>query len=391
LKKNPKKYLKIFFIVLMAIVVFAAMMLSSCKLATATTETTQTEQESGETSAAEETGQSTEETAVETEETASSEEITGEINPLSGLALSDKILNLRPLAIMVENTPDARPQSGMTSADVVFEVVDEHGITRFVTVFSSYSPEMIGPVRSARPYYAEIAASFDPIYVFWGTHPTFYITIEKLGLDYLSPNGDTSGASSITSNFVDPWEAGENQDAIRDGTRQRPHNAYVRPERMREIAEELGYKTDWGQSPFHFKNEAPEGDRGDISDITIDISSTSYKVNFLYDSQTNTYLRSCGGQPSTDRETGKQVTVNNVIVLFTDIRESGDAEGHMIVRTTQGGDALYFLDGKVVEGTWGRTSALDSFELKDASGNNMLVNIGQTWVLMVQNVGMVDY
>ena len=112
-------------------------------------------------------------------------EITGNINILSGLEISDKVLNSRPFAIMVENTPDARPQSGLINADVVFEVVDEYGITRFVAVFSSYDSDLVGPVRSARPYYAEIARSFDPVYVFWGTAPIFYKVIENLGLDYL--------------------------------------------------------------------------------------------------------------------------------------------------------------------------------------------------------------
>lgn len=396
-KKNQKFFKVLFskagvalFTVSLLLIFTLALNITSCK-ASATSKSTKTEesikesttQTSGQEKQAEET------TAQKTQET-NINEITGNINILTGFELSEKVENNRPMAIMIENTPNARPQSGLISADVVFEVVDEGGITRFVSIFSSHKPNLVGPIRSARPYYAEIAAGFDPIYVFWGTHPSFYIVIQNLGLDYLSPLGDTSGASSITGNFVDPG-SGEGKDAIRDTSRVAPHNAYVRVPRMYEIAQNLGYPIEGGQSPFHFKNEASEGNRGDISNITVDISSASYKVNFQYDKQTNTYLRFCGGAPSMDRETGKQITVNNVIVLFTDIRNSGNKEGHMIVRTTQGGDALYFMDGKVIEGTWNRTSALEPFEFKDKTGNTVLTNIGQTWVIMTENIGKVDY
>ena len=78
-----------------------------------------------------------------------------------------------------------------------------------------------------------------------------------------------------------------------------------------------------------------------------------------------------------DRETGEQIAVNNVVVLFTDIRNSGNAEGHMIIRTTQGGDAYYFMDGKVIEGTWNRYSALDPFEFKDIDGKTILLTGGR--------------
>lgn len=364
------------------------MLFSGCKL----TELAKTT--SSETSAAEETqAEATEETsaAETTEEEISPDEITGNINILSGLEISGKVLNSRPIAIMIENLPPARPQSGLIYADVVFEVVDEYGITRFVSVFSSYDADLVGPVRSTRPYYAEIAAGFDPVYVFWGTYEPFYKVIANLGIDYLSPLGDESGNSSITSNFVDPWDAGEGADSIRDGTRERPHNAYVRTPRMKEIAADIGYSLEGGKSPFHFKEDASESDRGNIENISVDFSEPSFKVDFEYDSKTNTYLRFCGGQPSTDRETGKQLTVNNVIVLITDIKNSGDAEGHMLVRTTQGGNAYYFIDGKVIEGTWDRNSGLEPFKFKDKEGKTVLFNRGQTWVAIISGIEQLEY
>lgn len=326
-------------------------------------------------------------TTQETDDKISGMEITGNINILSGMEISDKVLNSRPLAIMVDNAPAARPQSGLINADVVFEVVDEWGVTRLVAVFSSYDSDLVGPVRSARPYYAEIARSFDPVYVFWGTAPIFYKVIENLGLDYLSPLGDASGNSSISANFVD----GNGVDSKRDSSRVAPHNAYMFTPKIKELASKLGYKLEGGQSSFHFKIDSPESDRGDISKITIDYSIPQYKSLFEYDSKNNKYVKSVAGSPSTDRESGEQIAVNNVIVMVTDIKETGNIDGHMIVRTTQEGEAFYFFDGKVAEGTWSRSSALDPFTFKDKDGNVVLFNRGNTWVGVISGIDRVDY
>ena len=382
LGKKVFKKIKVMVLLGLVLVLALTMGLAGCKkqqAAESVSETTIQEEETGSDTA----GQTTQ----ETDGKISGKEITGNINILSGLEISDKVLNSRPLAIMVENTPDARPQSGLINADVVFEVEDEYGITRFVAVFSSYDSDMVGPVRSARPYYAEIARSFDPVYVFWGTAPIFYKVIENLGLDYLSPLGDESGNSSIAANFVD----GNGVDSKRDSSRVAPHNAYMFTPKIKELASDQGYKPEGGQSSFHFKLDAAEPDRGDISKITIDYSNPQYKSLFEYDSKNNNYMKSVAGSPSTDRESGEQIAVNNVIVMVTDIKNSGDSSGHMLVRTTQEGEAFYFFDGKVVEGIWSRSSALDPFTFKDKDGNVVLFNRGHTWVGVISGIDRVDY
>jgi hypothetical protein len=391
LKTNNKKVVNMFAISILVLALVLSTSFAGCK-AKAGADTTDAAVSIAEETAAEQTS-AAETTAQETaaQEGPNPNEITGNINILTGQEISDTVLNSRPFAVMVENAPDARPQSGIINADVIFEVVDEGGVTRLVNIFSSKEPDLVGPVRSTRPYYAEVARSFDPILVFWGTAPEFYIIIQKLGIGYLTPIGaEVGGESSITANFVDPGN-GEGKDAIRDATRVAPHNAYVRLPRMKEIASDIGYSLEGGQSPFKFKEDAPEGDRGDINDITIDFSSASYKVNYKYDSATNTYLRSCGGEPSLDRESGDQMAFNNVIVLFTDIKNSGDEAGHMLIRTTQGGDANFFIDGKVIEGTWGRNSTLEPFSFKDKDGKTILVNRGQTYVSMVSGIEQLTY
>ena len=388
LGKKVFKKIKVMVLLGLVLVLALTMGLSGCKKQ-------QAGQTSSETTIQEETtveSETSSDTSAETDSKINKMEITGNINILSGLEISDKVLNSRPFAIMVGNDPEVRPQSGLIDADVVFEVVDEGSITRFVAVFSSYDPDLVGPVRSTRPYYAEIARSFDPVHVFWGTAPIFYKVVEDLGLDYLTPVDDINGNTSITANFIDPGK-GEGADAIRDTSRDVAswNTAYVRLPRMKEIASKQGYILEGGQSSFHFKLDAPESDRGDISKITLDISIPQYKSFFEYDSKNNNYVKSVAGSTSTDRESGEQIAVNNVIVMVTDIKNSGDSAGHMIVRTTQEGEAFYFFDGKVVEGTWSRSSALDPFTFKDKDGNVVLFNRGHTWVGVISGIDRVDY
>ncbi len=309
-------------------------------------------------------------------------EITGNINILSGLELSDEVLNSRPVAVMIENSPDSRPQSGLINADIVFEVVDEYGITRYVAVFSSKDAEIMGPVRSARIYYAEIARSFDPIYSFWGTYSDAYQVIMNLDMDVLDANSDA---------YVPYTNSGWRDKSRSDVTE---HTAFMSTIGIKEDAEEFGYSLEGGQSPLNFKLDAVESERGNISDIVVDFSQNKYKVGFIFDSELNKYFKSTAGEPHIDFESKEQLSVNNVIVLMTDIDGPIDQYGHMVVRTTGShelGEAYFFMDGNVVEGTWGRTSVFDPFEFMDKDGNKVLFNRGSTWISMIPGIDRLIY
>jgi len=320
-------------------------------------------------------------------------EITGNINIFSGLDISDEVGGSRPIAIMIENSPDSRPQSGLIYADMVYEAVDEGGVTRYVAVFSSNDAEIIGPVRSARIYYAEIARSFDPIYAFWGTYSdddpykNAYKIIENLGLDVLTPLGDKKGVSSIVANTSSGW---------RDNSRSNitEHTAFMSTIKLKEDAENLGYSLEGGQSPLRFKIDAADSEKGGIPNININFSYDTYRVDFEYNRENNNYLKFTGGAPHTDYETGSQIAVNNVIVMITNIEGPIDQYGHMAIRTTGTSDmgkAFFFVDGNVIEGTWERTSVFDPFKYRDDDGNIVLFNRGSTWVALIQDTGRLTY
>ncbi len=330
----------------------------------------------------EEVTEEEQEEPIEEEYNTTEKEVTGNINILSGLEISETVKNNRPLAIMVENSPDSRPQSGLIYADIVYEVVDEGGVTRYVAVYSSHDAEIVGPVRSARIYYAEIARSFDPVYVFWGTYPEAYESINTMDMDVLDGNSDA---------YV-PYTGSGWRDYSRSDITE--HTAFMSTPMLKEDASEFGYSLEGGQSPLRFKIDASESERGNISDITIDFSYENFRVDFKYDIANNNYQKYIAGYPHTDYETGSQITVNNVIVMITDIEGPIDQYGHMVVRTTgtkDAGKAFFFFDGIVTQGTWERSSIFEPFEYKDSEGKPALFNRGSTWVSIIQDTGRLNY
>ncbi len=294
----------------------------------------------------------------------------------------------RPVAVMVENSFAARPQSGLILADVVFEVVDEYGITRFVAIFNSNDAPVVGPVRSARPYYAEIAGGFNPIYAFFGTYPDCYKVIENMGLYAMSAMSDSSGCSSITG--IAPYWRDWNRSSIQE------HTAFMSVAKLREKASQVGYPVEGNGIPFLYKGEAPVSARGSVSNIHVDFSTHAYSpkgfdLNYIYNKSGNYYLRYMGGSAHRDYDTGKQITAKNVIVMVSDIEGPLDRYGHMNVRTTGTGTAYIFLDGRAIPGSWQRGSAYEPFIFKDSNGNTVSLNGGSTWIAIVQDTEKVSF
>lgn len=288
----------------------------------------------------------------------------------------------RPLAIMVENSFAARPQSGLNLADIVFEAVDEYGITRFVAIYYNNDAAQVGPVRSSRPYYAELARGFDPYYAFFGTYPENYKYIQDMNMLTLSAMSDRSGLSSIVG--LAPYWRDYNRSKVQE------HTAFMSTYALRDQAAKVGYPTDGGTIPLNFKSDAGEGERGSVSRINIDFGTASYSpkgfnVNFIYNRSSNSYARMMGGKAHCDYNTGQQITAKNVIVMITDIAGPIDQWKHMSVRTTGSGSALIFLDGNAIQGTWERGSIYDPFTYRDGSGNVVNFNLGATWIHLVQD------
>ncbi|WP_136608801.1 DUF3048 domain-containing protein [Paenibacillus dokdonensis] len=255
--------------------------------------------------------------------------------PLTGLPL-DQPVTTRPLSIMINNAPAARPQSGLTQADIVYEVLAEGGITRLIGIFQSKgTDETIGPIRSIRPYLIDIGESYGGVLVHAGGSNDAYAILQKQHKEDLDEIGN-AGAYF--------W---------RDKSRKAPHNLYSNADKLREGADKHGYKKDVNIPSYKFRAEddMPEGDNASGVEITFLLKS--YKVSYQYHEASKVYLRSINGKPHIDLNTNQQLTAANVVILGADHKTLDDV-GRLAVNVVSGGEAILLQRGKVIKGQWVR-------------------------------------
>lgn len=287
--------------------------------------------------------------------------------PLTGLeAPSAEALTARVVSIKVENSREARPQTNLQSADVVYETVTEGGITRFNALFHSQAPEVVGPVRSARLSDMDIVPQYKALFCFSGASASVNAKVRASGVDNLSED------AGITKPFT------------RSSDRPRPHNLYTSVVELRAEAERRGMATTAQIAGLAFAklSELTTG----TPVVSVDIPFSSYnKVTWNYDSASNTYLRVNNGTPFTDKATGRQVSARNVVILWAKYTAaSRDKVGSTTYDITLVGNgrASVFRDGQVFNGTWeGTADAPPVFKAED--GTQIKLQPGNTWLQVV--------
>ncbi|WP_040949126.1 DUF3048 domain-containing protein [Gorillibacterium massiliense] len=279
--------------------------------------------------------------------------------PLTGLGSMTE-LNTRPFLVTVENSPAARPQSGLDKADIVYEVLAEGEITRFLAIFQSQQPTIIGPVRSMRPYFVEIGHGLDAILVHAGWSQDAMNMMVKLGVAHLDElYGD--GASY--------WRSKE---------RKAPHNLYTSFEKATEGAARRKFRTTWTNPQLLFaqkdlKVEGLPAKRVDIPYLL------GYKVAYNYDEATGLYMREMDGKPHLDKETGVQLFANNLFIIETKHRVLDNA-GRQSVDVQGPGDGYLLQQGKVQTIKWEmKNGAIRAYK----DGKELPLLPGKTWVQIV--------
>lgn len=280
-------------------------------------------------------------------------------SPLTGLEVKDMATENRQVqAVMIENYPDARPQSGIRDAGVVFEAIAEGGITRFLCLYQEARPTLIGPVRSLRPYYVDWLASFDP-------------SIAHIG-------GSANALKEIRSGGYKDIDQFFNAGAYWRATdRFAPHNVYTDSDKLDALNKAKGFSSS-NFAGFMRKAEAPSTSPN-ATKIDIDISYNLFNVHYDYDKASNTYIRSQTGKPFTDREHGK--VQPKVVVVIKVPTHRGLEDGYREQMSTLGnGKAYIFQDGTVKEGTWDKPDRRAQMTFKDDRGQLLGLNPGQTWI-----------
>ncbi|MFN8015212.1 MAG: DUF3048 domain-containing protein [Acidimicrobiia bacterium] len=270
--------------------------------------------------------------------------------PLTGLPDESGQSNTRPaLAVKIGNNPEARPQAGITEADIMYEEIVEGGITRYMAIFNSNVPERVGPVRSVRGMDPNITLNWGGVFAYSGGAAKNETKIKS-----------TKGILALN-------ETAAGSGMKRDSSRSAPNNLYALPSVLfQKNATPVPPK-----AQFVYSKTAPTSAETAAS-FVVGFQS-GFACTWTYDSATGKFMRSYGTKPVVDQKS-KQVGVANVVVQF--INYPSESEGI----TTGSGDVWVFRNGKVVKGKWERPSTDSPAKFTDAQGKIISLNPGQTWV-----------
>ncbi len=329
-------------------------------------------------------------------------------SPVNGVLYTESqaeiFMNRRPLAIMVNNHVDARPQFGLTEADLIYEAVAEGGITRFLALYHAQDTEKVGPVRSARIYYQDWAAEFNAWYAHWGgAVMTDDDRAHQETLDYqftCHPEADSyAKINQIGLPSLDQMWLG-NTAYWRDNSRavSSEHTGFTSTQKLLNEAPNRYPGESWQNfEPFGtwlFKQDLPEADRPSTGAFEIYFweGYADYDVRWEYDPATNEYVRYQGEERQIDATNDREVRAKNIIVQFTDQSFFGDKKGHLKYETVGVGKAKVFLDGKVIDTQWqkptirGRTRYFE-----DTTGEEIKFNRGQIWIEIIPTGNEIVY
>lgn len=285
-------------------------------------------------------------------------------SPLTGEKVKDEAATKQAVtAIMLENSPDARPQSGIKQAGIVYEAIAEGGITRFLTLHQQDKPQMIGPVRSLRMYYVDWLAPYQA-------------SVSHVGGSAAALAEIRNGKYRDIDQFFNGayyWRAAD---------RYAPHNVYTSFEKLDELNKAKGY-TESTFDGFPRKDGKP-AEQPTASNITINFSSNWYNTTYRYDAESNQYNRFLAGEPHIDREDGA-ITPKVVIAMKvneTRVMEDGYRES---IQTIGSGQAIIFQNGTAQEVTWKKPDRFTRISFTDTEGKEVSLVRGQTWIAAVPN------
>lgn len=285
-------------------------------------------------------------------------------SPLTGNEVTNEAATQQAVTgIMIENSPSARPQSGVKDSGVVFEAIAEGGITRFLVLYQEQKPQLIGPVRSVREYYVDWVAAFNASVAHVGGSAAALAELR---------NGTYRDIDQFF-NASTYWRATD---------RYAPHNVYTSFENIDALNAAKGYTS--SQFTGFTRKDSTASTAPNATSISVTVSSPLYNSTYAYNATTNTYDRSLGGVAHTDRE-GGQISPRVVIamrVTETTVMQDGYRES---IQTIGSGEAYIFQDGTVQQVTWSKASKGDQISFTDAGGNDVPLARGQTWITAVPN------
>jgi hypothetical protein len=297
-------------------------------------------------------------------------------DPVTGNMVTPVVAAQPVAGVMIENFyPDARPQSGLSQAGIVYEALAEGGITRFLAIFQEPFPGVMGPVRSLRPYYLD-----------WG--------LER-GIPVAHAGGSQPALAEIVPLGLKNINALEYDGSYfyRISTRYAPHNLYTNSNLLTQVVSKLGFAQPPTFQPLPRKGDTPAA-KPPATDIKIPFSYTAYNAEYKYNAAGNDYFRFEGGAPQVDAGNGgKQIQVKNLAVEFIPVtygtQNDGDPDTDYHLIGT--GKLIVFEDGNVITGTWSKASDSAPTQLLDQTGKPITFDRGSIWFNAVPTNTNVTY
>ena len=294
----------------------------------------------------------------------------------------DRLRKRLPLVVSIDNNEKSRPSTGLAQAELVYEIVTEGGITRFLAVYWRNDAEKLMPVRSVRVFHLPIVLELDGILVHYGLATPKRGAKEANVLDALK---------ELPVRNIDGGQWDDNGPFFRDERQSYSpeHTAYTNTEMIRIVAENQGWQGPPQFDPWLFKDD-PNEDFQIVSAPVIHLSFgvsnlPAYDVRWVYDEATNSYFRSQGGQVARDEVSGEQLTAKNVVVQFVNVNY---IEQKMQLPSMIGeGKAIIFQDGQATEGTWEKLTARSRTRYFDKNGHGIEFNRGTTWLEIASTEG----
>ncbi len=284
--------------------------------------------------------------------------------PFTGEAVAEEPV-LRPILVTVNNHPDARPQSGIAYADVVYEMLAEGDVTRFLALYQSQLPSNIGPVRSARSYFIDIAEGLDAFYIAHGYSP--------------------EAKSMLSSGVVDNINGMQYDGTLfkRSSERKAPHNSYIEGGDITAAAEKVGASLVYQKKiSYSFYEEQDSVKIGlDANQVAMNYGkNTTFNSVYTYHKESNTYGRQSANKDTVDYLTGEPVALSNVL-FFEMAHRTIDREGRREIDITSGGKAYVVQQGMLREVNWKNRDGL--LVAVEDDGSDVKLVAGQTWIHFV--------
>jgi len=295
----------------------------------------------------------------------------GEITTLPEVKEKESPFGSRPLSIMIENSEGGRPQSGLDKANIVYEVLAEGGITRFLAIYYDQEAEEVGPIRSARPYFVSKSLEHQAIYIHVGGSEEAYNFIKEENIDDINEFVD----------FQPFW---------RSTDRKPPYNLYTSTTKLRKEANKLGYIEMIKKQEYQFEISRNEKLTGRETDSIVIPYNGTYTVSYKYQPESMKYIRFINGEPHIDAKTKKQLAVDNIIIQFAETKII-DQEGRLAVDFVGKGTGLLFFKGNSTEITWEKPDLRARTLFLDKEGNRIALTPGNVWIQIVPSDLTVKY